>query len=80
MKKNENIAIEVVTLQDIGYMLAENQADLTIRQKLFLNHAVPLVRDKQDKQSSGTGTNHASHSLKDRVRRKKQEISRGIEQ
>ena len=78
MKKNEKIAIEVVTLQDIGYMLAENQADLTIRQKLFLNHAVPLVRDKQDKQSSGT--NHASHSLKDRVRRKKQEISRGIEQ
>lgn len=77
MKKNENIAIEVVTLQDIGYMLAENQADLTIRQKLFLNHAVPLVRDKQDKQSSGT---NASHSLKDRVRRKKQEISRGIEQ
>ena len=45
MTKNENIAIEVVTLQDIGYMLAENQADLTIRQKLFLNHAVPLVRD-----------------------------------
>lgn len=76
MKKNENIAIEIITLQDIGYMLADNQADLTIKQKLFLNHAVPLVRDKQEKQSSSK--NHASHSLKDRVRRKKQEISRGI--
>lgn len=72
---NENTAIEIVTLQDVGYMIADNQADMTLKQKLFLNIAIPIVREKQEKERTNKGGgNHASSSLKRRVREKKKEI------
>ena len=68
VKNNKNTAIEIVTLQDLGYMLADNQADLTIKQKIFLNHAIPMVREEQEKQQENANkTNTASNSLKRRV-------------
>ena len=74
VKNNKNTAIEIVTLQDLGYMLADNQADLTIKQKIFLNHAIPMVREEQEKeQNKSNNTNTASNSLKRRVLEKRKE-------
>lgn len=75
VKKNEEISTEIVTLQDIGYMLADNQGDLTLLQKIFLATAVPIVREKQEKESEKqTNNNNASNGLKNRVRAKRQEL------
>ena len=70
MKKNKDIAREVVAFQDLGYMLAPSQADLTIKQKLFLMKAVPLVREEQEKEQENK-SNHNTGSIKDRIRQKK---------
>lgn len=75
VKNNKNTAIEIVTLQDLGYMLADNQADLTIKQKLFLNIAIPMVREEQEKEQERTNKGaSASNSLKNRVRAKKEQL------
>lgn len=74
VKNNKNTAIEIVALQDLGYMLADNQADLTIKQKLFLNIAIPMVREEQEKEQERTNKGaSASNSLKNRVRAKRKE-------
>ncbi len=81
VKNNKNTAIEIVTLQDLGYMLADNQADLTIKQKIFLNHAIPMVREEQEKQQENANkTNTASNSLKRRVleKRKEQQVMENL--
>lgn len=68
MKKNKHIAFEVVGLMDVGYMLADNQADLTLIQKLFLIKAIPLVRKEQEKVNSN---NNDTRGLKERIRAKR---------
>ena len=69
------MSIEIVSLQDLGYMLADNQRDLTLIQKLFLTFAVPMVREKQEnestKESTTPTTTPTSNSLKNRIREKK---------
>lgn len=71
MKQNEELSMEIVSLQDLGYMLADNQRDLTLIQKLFLTFAVPMVREKQEKESNNENTNSTSNSLKNRIREKR---------
>ncbi|MCR5026043.1 MAG: hypothetical protein K6A34_01185 [Methanobrevibacter sp.] len=73
MKRNKSLAREVVTFQDLGYMLAPSQADLTVKQKLFLMKAVPLVREEQEKEQEKGSAN--TGNIKDRIRQKKQEMS-----
>ena len=49
-------------------MLADNQADLTLIQKLFLIKAIPLVRKEQEKYNSN---NNDTRGLKERIRAKR---------
>lgn len=68
------MSIEIVSLQDLGYMLADNQRDLTLIQKLFLTFAVPMVREKQENESTKESTTPTSSSLKNRIREKKNSV------
>lgn len=49
-------------------MLADNQADLTLIQKLFLIKAIPLVRKELEKANSN---NNDTRGLKERIRAKR---------
>ncbi|MCC7553971.1 MAG: hypothetical protein KO202_05740 [Methanobacteriaceae archaeon] len=62
--------MEVVNFSDNGYLLADNQADLTLKQKLFLMEAIPLVRKKQEKESKNNSSSDNT-SLKDKIRMKR---------
>lgn len=75
---NPNLAIEVCSLQEAGFKLANYQRDLTFKQLLFLNEAYPIY-NKHIKELSENDDNTSSsenESWRDKYRRKVEEKRR----
>lgn len=47
MKKNKDLCIEICSLTEKGYLLTDNQRDLTLIQKLFYSLAYPVFDEAQ---------------------------------
>ena len=73
---NPNLAIEVCSLQEAGFKLADYQRDLTFKQLLFLNDAYPIY-NKHIKELSENEDDSSSASDKESWR---EEYRRKIEE
>jgi hypothetical protein len=71
VKNNKELSFEIAGLDEIGYKLAESQADLTTLQKLYLLHAYHALHTEREHTTDkrGKGVDHVEdQTFKDKYR------------
>lgn len=69
--ENENLVMEICTLDEMGYKLQPDQSDLTIIQKLFLFYGYGVYRRKQKEFMDDQRDNHDTPSQSDELKFKR---------
>jgi len=74
LKSNQALAIEVCSLNEVGYPLTNTQRDLTTVQKVFLFHAYEIYNQKAKEETTknreGKTSPSEMESLKHRLKKR----------
>lgn len=75
---NPNIVLEIAQLDELGYKIAQNQMDMTPKQKLFLPRAYNYLEQVREEkgQNNNSKPTASINRLKQRIRQKQQ--SKGV--